>query len=264
MRGLKGKTAIVTGGATGIGAAIVRRLVEEGVRVGVLDRRPPAEQAGAGLGGGARFEICDITRDAEIERATGALRAAFGPAHILVNNAALFLFYGADAPREEFEKICQVNILGTSRVTHYVLPQLRENRGGSIVNLSSVSGFAGQKGFATYTATKFAIRGLTKAWATDLGAEGIRVNAVIPSAVRTEAFEAAVRDMGLTLEQARRKYGAWHLLRRIAEPAEVAAAVAFAASDEASFMTGSDLIVDGGYLAAIEKDPADGPPSLSA
>ena len=255
MKGLEGKCAIVTGGSTGIGLATVMRLAAEKCKVGIIDINPL--QLGKGqtwLQQYIHYVRCDITNDAEIEKAVKEMAEKLGPPSYLVNNAVNFIFKGLDASVEELDTICQTNIRGTSRVTHHVLPYLRKNKSSSIVNISSISGFVGQQNFATYTATKFAIRGLTRSWAVDLAKENIRVNTVCPGAVQTEGFVNAVKKMGLTIEQAQKEYGKTHLLNRVAQPAEIAAAIVFLLSEDASFITGSDLIVDGGYLAAVEKD----------
>lgn len=249
MKGLKDKTAIVTGGGTGIGFATVLRLLEEGCRVGVLDWSDSGENELTKLGN-VHFEKCDITIDEQIELGVKEIANRFGSPSLLVNNAVNFIFNGVDATSEQMDEICRTNIRGTSRVTHYLLQHFRKNKGGSIVNLSSVSGFVGQENFATYTATKFAIRGLVKSWAVDLARENIRVNSVCPGTVLTDGFERAVSQMGMNLAQGKEAYGKKHLLRRIAEPSEIASAITFLLSDDASFITGTDLIVDGGYLAA--------------
>lgn len=255
MKGLKEKSAIITGGSTGIGLAAVIRLVEENCKVGIIDINPlRLNNDQVWIQQYIHFVRCDITNDTEIEKAVKEIVEKLGPPSYLVNNAVNFIFKGIDASAEEMDKICQTNIRGTSRVTHYVLPHLLQNKSGSIVNISSVSGFVGQQNFATYTATKFALRGLVRSWAVDLAKENIRVNSVCPGAVQTEGFVNAILKMGMTIEQAQKEYGKTHLLNRIAQPSEIAAAVAFLLSDDASFITGSDLIVDGGYLAAIEKD----------
>jgi dihydroanticapsin dehydrogenase len=255
VKGLKEKCAVVTGGGTGIGLAVVMRLAEEGCRIGVLDKNPM--QLGKDqqwLWQHIHFVQCDITSDADLDKAIQEIGEKLGAPSFLVNNAVNFIFKGIDAGVEEMDAICRTNIRGTSRVTHYVLPFLRQYRNSAIVNISSISGFVGQENFATYTATKFALRGLVKSWAVDLAKDNIRVNSVCPAAVQTEGFVDAIKKMGMTIEQAQVEYGSTHLLNRIAQPSEIAAAVAFLLSDDASFITGTDLLVDGGYLAAIEKN----------
>lgn len=131
----------------------------------------------------------------------------------------------------------------------YIVPQIKKNGGGSIINFSSVSGFIGQSNFATYNATKFAIRGLTKCWAQDMAPFNIRVNTLSPGYIYTKAFVDSCEKLNLNIDAENERASAMHLLNRQGRPEEVAAAAAFLASDDASFITGSDLIVDGGYLA---------------
>jgi dihydroanticapsin dehydrogenase len=255
MNGLNGKVAIVTGGSAGIGLSTVIRLVQENCKVGIIDVNAlDFNEELNQLKDHIHFVFCDITQDHKIQNAIQEIADTFGPPSLLVNNAVSFTLKGIDATVEEMDKICQTNIRGTSRVTHYVLPFIKQNKSGSIVNISSISGFVGQQNFATYTATKFALRGLVKSWAVDLAKENIRVNSVCPGCVQTDGFVSSIKKMGMTLEQAQVEYGKTHLMNRIAQPSEIAAAIAFLLSDDASFITGSDLIVDGGYLAAIEKD----------
>jgi dihydroanticapsin dehydrogenase len=249
MRGLTDKIAVVTGGCNGIGEAIVNRLVEEGCRVAAWDREEPGQELAAKWGDRVSFTQLDITEDDTIGKAAADLRENLGPAHILVNNAAVFVLKGVDASVEEIERSCRVNIQGTSRVTHYVVGQLRENGGGSIINLSSTSGFIADAGCATYNMTKFAIRGLTKCWAADLSKENIRVNTVCPSWVATQAYFNYLEDFGSSRQQEEERINDLHLLGRVAKAGEVAGAVAFLASEDATFITGSDLLVDGGLLA---------------
>lgn len=253
MRGLTDKIALVTGGSAGIGQAAVQRLVEEGCKVAFLDLQAPEKAMLSSLGNRAKFYQADITDEARLAEVAQEVEADFGPVSLIVSNAAAFIFHGPDAPVADFEKVLRVNVIGASRVVHYFLPQIRKNGGGAIAVISSVSGFVGQEGFATYTATKFSLRGLVKSWAVDLAKDHIRVNSICPGCVQTKAFVDAVEAAGIPLEQAKQDYGKCHLLNRIAAPSEVASVIAFALSEEASFMTGSDLVVDGGYLASVEK-----------
>lgn len=247
MKGLKNKVAIVTGGLGDLGYASAQRLVEEGCRVALFDLKP--DTAGKAQAIGAKSYAVDISNESQVREACAGVAATLGAAAILVNSAAFFVFKSVDATVEDWQKITSVNIMGTSLMAKHVVPQMKKLGGGSIVNLSSVSGFVGQANFATYNATKFAIRGLTKCWAQDLAPLGIRVNTLCPGYIYTSAFTNSCKALGLDLEEENRRASAMHLLNRQGRPEEVAAAVAFLASDESSFMTGSDLVVDGGYLA---------------
>jgi NAD(P)-dependent dehydrogenase (short-subunit alcohol dehydrogenase family) len=253
MRGLHGKIAVVTGGAQGLGEAIVQRLSEEGCKVWLVDRseagRAVAERIASETGHPVIYSQTDISSKEQVKALADRLISEGNRLDILVNNAAVFVFKGVDAVPDDWDLIVDVNLKGTTMVTGAFVPLLKQAGGGSIINLSSVSGFVGQGQFATYNATKFAIRGLTKCWAVDLAPYGIRVNALCPGYIRTDAFDESCRLLGKDIEEENRRVSALHVLGRQGVPSEVAAAAAFLASHDASFITGSDLMVDGGFTA---------------
>jgi len=247
MKGLKDQIAVITGGLGDLGYATALRMKEEGCKVVLLDVE--ADEEGRAEAMGARIWQVDISNETEVAQTCAAIANEVGHPRILINTAAYFVFKGVEATADEWNRINAVNIGGTSLMAKYVVPSMKQIGGGSIVNFSSVSGFVGQANFATYNATKFAIRGLTKCWAQDLAPHGIRVNTLCPGYIYTRAFVNSCEKIGLNIEEEDRRASAMHLLGRQGRPEEVAAAAAFLASEEASFVTGSDLVVDGGYLA---------------
>lgn len=247
MRGLQGKVAVVTGGLGDLGFATAQRLSEEGCRVAILDARAD-EQNRAEAIGAASFQV-DITQAEPLTSVFSEVATRLGPCAILINSAALFLFKGVEATLEDFQRICAVNIAGTSLVTRAAVEHMKRIRSGSIVNFSSISGFVAQPSFATYTATKFAIRGLTKAWAQELAPCGIRVNSLCPGSIYTAAFVERCKALGKNVQAEDAREADGILLKRQGRPEEVASVAAFLASDESSYMTGADVLVDGGYTA---------------
>lgn len=255
MRRLEGKVAIVTGGGAGIGRATCIRLAEEGAKVVVaeIDEQSGAQTAAEinSTGGIAVFIATNVADERSIERMVREVVAKFGPIHILVNNAAIFVLKGVDATVEEWNQILAVNVVGPALVAKHVVPEMRKAGGGSIVNLGSISSFIAQPNFVTYNTTKAAVANMTRCLALDLAPDNIRVNAVCPGTVWTQIVERRAAEVGLDRAAADQHpdYGGSHMIHRVAEPREIANAILFLASDEASFITAECLMVDGGYIA---------------
>lgn len=243
-----GKVAVVTGGASGIGEATAELLAEEGARVAIVDRDPAGETVAKDIDG-AQFYRADISSDDDVRDAMERAETDLGGIDILVNNAAVFVLKGLDATIEEWHLSLDVNIIGTSLCTRYASESMKKRGGGAIVNLSSISGLIAQPEFLTYSATKAALVNMTRCMALDLAPHGIRVNCVCPGTIRTAATDRHMEQTGETEEEFLAENAPLHLLNRIGTPREVAYAILFLASDEASFITATPLIVDGGYTA---------------
>lgn len=250
---LQDKVAIITGGAAGIGRATSELFAEEGARVVIADLD---EKAGAEVlaeikksGGEAIFVRCNIAEEGEVSALTQGALAAYGRIDILVNNAAAFVLKGIEATVADWHKILSVNIVGTALVSRYASDAMKSSGGGAIVNLGSISSFVAQPQFVTYSATKAAIVEMTRNLALDLAPHGIRVNCVCPGTILTRASYDHMEKVGMTLDQFLAEEGPKHLLNRVGQPREVAQPILFLASEEASFITGTFLMVDGGYTA---------------
>lgn len=252
MDRLKGKVAIVTGAATGIGEATAVLFAEEGAQVVVVDREPSGDAVAQRIvqqGGSARFAQADISKEDEVRAAVAVAERTYGRLDILVNNAAAFVFKGLDASPADWHRSLDVNVIGTSLCARYAAEAMKKSGGGAIVNLASVSSFVAQPRFMTYNATKAAIVNMTRCMALDLAPDNIRVNCVCPGTIRTSASDRHMAHAGISEEQFLAENAPLHLLNRIGQPREVAYAILFLASDEASFITAESLVVDGGYLA---------------
>jgi dihydroanticapsin dehydrogenase len=255
MARLNGKTAVVTGGADGIGRATAELFAREGAAVVIADvnaEKGAAVARGITAGGGrAVFVETDVADEASIKRMVAQAVKDFGKIDILVNNAAIFVLKGIDATVEEWRQILDVNVIGVSLVSKHVVPEIRKAGGGAIVNLGSISSFIAQPQFVTYNATKAAIATMTRCMALDLAADGIRVNAVCPGTVWTQIVERITSEKGMDRKAADADpgWGGACMMKRIAAPAEIAKAILFLASEDASYITAAHLMVDGGYTA---------------
>ena len=236
---LTGKTAIVTGAARGLGASIAADIIAEGGSVVLCDILVPEGQAIAdSLGERASFRQVDVRKSGEWAALAADTEGRLGSIDILVNNAAIIELMSFDEITEEqFRGVFEVNELGCFLGMKAVVPAMRRAGGGSIVNISSIAGLHSAGGLG-YTASKFAIRGMTKAAAYHLGPDNIRVNSVHPGWMRTPQTMVAPLDWVSTLLP----------LRRIAEPDEVAKLVSFLASNDAAIITGSEYLIDGGAM----------------
>jgi 3alpha(or 20beta)-hydroxysteroid dehydrogenase len=242
---LQGKVAIVTGAARGQGEAEARRFVAEGAMVlltDVLD--DDGEAVAADLGDGAAYRHLDVTSEDEWLAAVADCEARFGPVSILVNNAGILDFAPIEKQDvDKFRKVLDVNLTGTMLGMKSVAPSMKRAGGGSIVNISSNSGIWGIPMAGAYSASKWAVRGLSKTGALELGKHGIRVNSVHPGGVDTPMVRAPGYEPNDT---------AWAKnlpLGRFGRPEEIAAVVTFLASDEAGYVTGAEWSVDGGATA---------------
>ncbi len=243
MRGLDGKVAIVPGGATKIGQAVVAAFRAAGVRVMVADIN--AEAGAAMEGEGVGFRACDLRDDAQIDALVAATMESFGRIDFLVNVACSYLDNGAASTRAEWLESFDVNVVGSVILMQKVRAELAKNR-GAIVNFGSISSRVAQTGRWLYPVSKAAILQLTRNQAMDLAPDGIRVNAVSPGWTWSNIMDELT---GGDRAKTDRVAAPFHLLGRTGNPDEVAAAVLFLCSDEAAFITGTDIRVDGGYTA---------------
>jgi len=240
MNRLSGKTAVITGGATGIGRAAARRFIEEGAFVFIFGRRQAAlDAAVAELGPNARAVKGSVSDPADLDRLYEAVKAERGSLDIVFANAGVGsqLRLG-EITAEHINETFDTNVKGTILTVQRALPLM--GKGGSIILTGSSAGTTGAPAFTVYSASKAAVRNLARTWAEDLKGTGIRVNVLSPGATATELAREALGEEGMSA------YGSMTPLQRMGDPSEIAAAAAFLASSDSSFMTASEVAVDGG------------------
>ncbi|WP_323122878.1 SDR family NAD(P)-dependent oxidoreductase [Burkholderia alba] len=251
MTKLKDRVAIVTGAQRGIGLAIAERFAAEGAKLVVVDLNDASGEIDAlrARGHDAAFVRADVSREADVAHAVERTLALHGRIDILVNNAGIeFAKTVVDTTVEEWDRLMAVNLRGAFLCARAVIPPMRKQGKGNIINIASELGLVGEANVAAYCASKGGVVMLSKAMAIDHGREGIRINCLCPGPVTTQLFEDVLtsRDDPQGL---RRRFEAATVLGRLGRPEEVAAAAAFLASDDSAFMAGADLVVDGGWTA---------------
>ena len=255
MNRLAGKTVIVTGGAVGIGRACVQRMAEEGAKVAIFDvleaeGNALASELGA-RGHDVAFRPVDVTDEAAMSAAIDAVAARFGGLNVMVNNAGIS---GSPKPTDqvteaEWDRVQAVNVKGVLFGTKHAIPHLRAAGGGSVINLSSIAGLIGVGNLAPYHASKGAVRLMSKNDAITYAPEKIRVNSIHPAYIWTPMVENHLRATAPDLEAAKAAADAAHPIGTMGEPDDIAWAVVWLASDEAKFVTGTEIVIDGGYTA---------------
>jgi NAD(P)-dependent dehydrogenase (short-subunit alcohol dehydrogenase family) len=252
------KVAIVTGTATGIGKACAKIFADKGYFVGMLDNNElegrKTEKEILDSGGEALFILCDVADEVLVKKSVDQIATKYGGVDVLINNAGIVLVRPFDEIEwTDFMRVVNVNLGGTFLLCKYVLPIMKAKKSGSIVNMASVSGHVGQTEHVVYGATKGAILSLTRALAWEVAKWNIRVNSISPGSVDTPMLR---RDISLEATRTKRSFDevkkvreAEQAFNRWADPMEIAEAVYFLASDAASFITGTDLLVDCGWVA---------------
>jgi 3alpha(or 20beta)-hydroxysteroid dehydrogenase len=258
MGKLQDKVAIVTGAASGMGAATAELFAAEGAKVVLCDiNREQGEAVAAKIGGDAIFRYLDIRDDSSWAALVGELRERFGRIDILLNNAAMVGMWPIEEMDvEKARAVVDTNVFGALLGAKNVAKAMREAGRGVIINVSSLTGVIGMNGLSAYSASKWAVRGITRSLALEFGPAGIRVCTIVPGGINTPMNNPGTA----TIEQLNKGYK--HVpLQRIGEPIEVARASLFLASDDASYITGTELIVDGGDAAGYYQPGLPGAPA---
>jgi len=253
---LQNKVAVVTGGAQGIGKATCIRFAQEGAKVVIVDidceRGNALQNELIASDYPAMFIYSDVSNEMDIINMSKKIMDCFGKIDILVNSALKGIIKGIEATVEEWQAVFMTNVIGYVMCVKHCLEGLRKSNNASVINIASISGFIAQPNCLTYNTSKGALVNMTRCLAMDLATDNIRVNNVCPGTVWTDnnAFYLN-RDYGVNRDEADKHplLGGKHLLGRVGDPEEIANSILFLASDEASFITGENLMVDGGYTA---------------
>jgi NAD(P)-dependent dehydrogenase (short-subunit alcohol dehydrogenase family) len=254
MSRLQNKVALITGGANGLGAAIALRMCEEGCAVMIIDRDDSGQQLAEQLqaaGHEAAFGTCDVTSEAQVKASIQATVERFGRLDVLVNNAGI---EGVNKPTDqlelsEWEAVMAVNATGVFLCTKHAIAPMRKAGGGSIVNISSIYGLVGGADVPPYHASKGAVRTMSKNDALSFAPDKIRVNSIHPGFIFTAMVDRYVKNAGLQHDAAKSALDALHPLGGTGHPDDIAWGVVYLASDQARWVTGSELVIDGGYTA---------------
>ena len=251
MGRLDGKVAVITGGANGLGEAIATRMAEEGALVAVLDIDKAGGERVAGALAGATFHACDVTSEQDVSAALTAVRAQHGRIDILVNNAGV---EGVNQPTHElplaeWERVMGVNCTAVFLCTKHAIPHLKQAGGGSVINISSIYGILGGGDIPPYHASKGAVRAMSKNDALIYAPDNIRVNSIHPGFIFTSMVRRYADEAGLDEADARTVLDPLHPLGGTGDPDDVAWGAVYLASDQAKWVTGAELVIDGGYTA---------------
>lgn len=247
MGRLDGKVAIITGGSAGMGASNVKMFVKEGAKVVFTDLNiEDGQKLAEELGENAIFMEQDVSKSADWDKVIEKAEAEFGPIDILVNNAGIALTLPLEEMTEEqYQKVIDVNQLSIFLGMKKVLPSMKKTKAGSIINVSSIAGMAGMQGGMAYSASKFAVRGMTRSAAAELGQYNIRVNSVHPGAIQTPMIDQPDSRAAIKAIEAKTPLG------KIGSVEDSSYLIVYLASNESSFTTGSEIVFDGGVTATL-------------